>query len=95
MSQASGQTTPHPTIISTTRLIRHYEHGRKTATPTMCAILMMSGYNRNKHATARTEENNGETTEGNAGIEFTERRNFELVHRGPAQLKRIMKHALT
>ena len=43
----------------------------------------------------RTEENNGETTEGNAGIEFTERRNFELVHRGSAQSKRIMRHTLT
>jgi len=49
MSQASGHTTPHPTIILTNRLIRHYEHRHKTAMPTMRAILMISGYNHNKH----------------------------------------------
>jgi len=51
MSQASGHTTPHPTIILTTRLIKHHEHRHKTATPTMHAILMKSNYNHNKHTT--------------------------------------------
>jgi hypothetical protein len=40
---------PHPTIILSTRFIRHYEHRHKTATPTMHAILMKSNYNQNKH----------------------------------------------
>jgi hypothetical protein len=37
---------PHPTIILTTRLISHHEHGHKTATH---AILMKN--NHNKHPT--------------------------------------------
>jgi len=44
---------PHPTIILTTRLIRHHEHRHKTATPTMHAILMKSNYNHNKHTTQK------------------------------------------
>ncbi|WP_143701567.1 hypothetical protein [Vulcanisaeta sp. EB80] len=50
-STAMQTATPHPTIILTTRFIRHYEHGHKTATLIMRTILMKSNYKHNKHTT--------------------------------------------
>ncbi|MCG2881244.1 MAG: hypothetical protein L7G96_07980, partial [Vulcanisaeta sp.] len=57
MSQASGQTTPHPTIISTTRLIRNHEHRHEQQFQLHNAHDKQIQPRQTHNHTARTENN--------------------------------------
>jgi len=68
MSQASGHTTQHPTIILSIRFIRHHEHRHEQQFQLHNAHDKQIQPQQTPNTTARAEANHGEIAKSNTNV---------------------------